>query len=138
MSNLTITKRQLDDVVVVDLDGPIALGESNRQLHEAIRSLVQDEKKHVVLNLAKVSRIDSSGLGELIAGYATLEKSGGTLRLANMSDRVIELMTMTKLLTVFDIFDNEADAVESFNKTDRTTQPLDASAPASASAGKVL
>jgi len=140
MSNLTIIERQLDGVVFVDLDGKILLGESNRQLHEAIRLLVQEGKKNVVLNLENVTRIDSSGLGELIAGYATLERSGGTLKLMKMSERVTELMTMTKLLTVFEIFDNEDDACASFDTTkDRTTSPLDESTPRRhASGGSLL
>jgi anti-sigma B factor antagonist len=76
MSNLTITKRQREGVVIVDLEGKIAIGETNRQLHEAVHVLVQENQKNVVLNLTKVSGIDSIGLGELIAGYATLEKNG--------------------------------------------------------------
>jgi anti-sigma B factor antagonist len=139
MSNLTITKRQREGVVIVDLDGKIALGETNRQLHEAIRVLVQENKKNVVLNLAKVSGIDSSGLGELIAGYATLEKNDGTLKLVNLGPRVTELMTITKLLTVFDVFENETDAIASFETPeDKTTQPLDQSVPRSASGGSLL
>jgi len=77
MSDLTIIERQVDGVVFVDLDGKILLGESNRQLHDAVRLLVQEGKKNVVLNLESVTRIDSSGLGELIASFATLEKNGG-------------------------------------------------------------
>ena len=81
MSDLTIIERQVDGVVFVDLDGKILLGESNRQLHDAVRLLVQEGKKNVVLNLESVTRIDSSGLGELIASFATLEKNGGKLKL---------------------------------------------------------
>lgn len=118
MGDLNITKRQVQGVVIVDLEGKIALGETNRQLHETIRLLVQEGKKSIVLNLSKVTTIDSSGLGELIAGYATLEKNDGTLKLANIPDRVIELMTITKLYTVFDVFETEADAVASFDALD--------------------
>lgn len=114
MSTLTITKRQADGVTIVDLAGKIALGETNQQLHESIRQIVQDGNKNVVLNLTNVSMIDSSGLGELVGSYATLEKNGGTLKLANIPERLLELMTITKLYTVFDIFGSEAEAVASF------------------------
>jgi anti-sigma B factor antagonist len=130
MSDLTIIERQVDGVVFVDLDGKILLGESNRQLHDAVRLLVQEGKKNVVLNLESVTRIDSSGLGELIASFATLEKNGGKLKLMKMPSRVTELMTITKLLTVFDIFENEDDACASFDLTkDKTTGPLNQSTP---------
>lgn len=115
MSDLNITKRQVQGVVIVDLAGKIALGDTNRQLHETMRELVAEGKKNVVLNLAKVTMIDSSGLGELVAGYATLEKNDGTLKLANIPARVTELMTITKLYTVFEIFESEEDAIASFD-----------------------
>ncbi len=120
MSNLTISKRQAEGVTIVDLAGKVALGETNQQLHESMRQLVQEGKKNVVLNLANVTMIDSSGLGELVAGYATLEKNDGTLKLANIPDRILELMTITKLYTVFDVFENEADAVASFGNPTET------------------
>jgi anti-sigma B factor antagonist len=101
-------------VTIVDLAGKIALGESNRALHEAIRSLTSEGEKSIILNLANVTLIDSSGLGELVASYASVERSGGSLKLANLSDRFVELITITKLYTVFDVFDNEADALASF------------------------
>jgi anti-sigma B factor antagonist len=114
MSDLNISNRQSGNVTIVDLSGKIALGESNRALHEAIRGLTADGKKNILLNLANVSIIDSSGLGELVAGYASVERSGGSLKLSNLSDRNIELITITKLYTVFDVFDNEAEALASF------------------------
>lgn len=114
MSELNITKRKSGSVTIVDLGGKIALGESNRALHEAIRGLTSEGEKNILLNLANVTVIDSSGLGELVASYASVERNGGSLKLANLSDRFIELITITKLYTVFDIFDNEADALASF------------------------
>lgn len=114
MSDLNISNRQSGNITIVDLSGKIALGESNRALHEAIRGLTADGKKNILLNLANVSIIDSSGLGELVAGYASVERSGGSLKLSNLSDRNIELITITKLYTVFDVFDNEAEALASF------------------------
>ena len=114
MSELNISQRQSGSVTIVDLAGKIALGESNRALHEAIRGLTADGNKSILLNLANVTLIDSSGLGELVASYASVERNGGALKLANLSDRFIELITITKLYTVFDIFDSEADALASF------------------------
>ena len=114
MSDLNISQRQSGNVTIIDLSGKIALGESNRALHEAIRGLTSEGPKNILLNLANVSVIDSSGLGELVAGYASVERSGGTLKLSNLSDRNIQLITITKLYTVFDVFDNEAEALASF------------------------
>ena len=114
MSDLKISTRQSGDVTILDLAGKIALGDTNRELHEAIRGLTGDGKKSILLNLANVNLIDSSGLGELVASYASVERSGGAMKLSNLSDRFIELITITKLYTVFDIFDNEADALASF------------------------
>jgi anti-sigma B factor antagonist len=126
MSNLTITKRPVNGVVILDLVGKIRLGEGNLDLHRTLRSLVEQNEKKVLLNLGNVSSIDSSGLGELVAGYTTLEKSGGELKLLNLTERVSELMMITKLLTVFDVYEDEATAIASFKPDiERTTQPLD-------------
>lgn len=130
MSNLNITERRSDSVVILDLEGKIRLGEGNLELHQTLRLLVERGEKRILLNLADVSNIDSSGLGELIAGYATLQKNDGDLKLFNLTDRVNELMVITKLLTVFEIYDNEADAVNSFSdaQTDETQTINEASA----------
>jgi len=114
MSDLNISTRKSGDVTIVDLSGKIALGESNRALHDAIKKLVEDGNKNLLLNLADVKVIDSSGLGELVAGYASAERNGGAMKMMNLSDRFIELIHITKLYTVFDVFDNEADALASF------------------------
>lgn len=114
MSELNISTRKSGSITIVDLAGKIALGESNRALHEAIRGLTSEGEKNILLNLANVTVIDSSGLGELVASYASVERNGGSLKLANLSDRFIELITITKLYTVFDVFDNEAEALASF------------------------
>lgn len=121
MSDLSILNRQSGNVTILDLAGKIALGETNRELHQAIRGLNGEGKKNILLNLASVTLIDSSGLGELVASYASVERNGGTLKLANLSDRFIELITITKLYTVFDIFDNEADALASFEAASEAT-----------------
>ncbi len=114
MSGLSINKREVDGVLVMDLDGRVSLGETNRQVHEALREAVAEGKKNVVLNMAKVSAVDSSGLGELVAGYSTLSAAGGSLKLINLPERVTDIMTITKLYTVFDIYDSEAAGIASF------------------------
>jgi len=86
MSDLNISTRQSGGVTIVDLSGKIALGESNRALHESIKGLIEAGNKNILLNLAKVTVIDSSGLGELVAGYASAERNGGAMKLANLSD----------------------------------------------------
>ena len=114
MKSLTVRQRQVRGVLVVDLEGVIILGETNRQLHEAIRQAVAGSKRDVLLNLAKVTRIDSSGLGELISGYATVKGSGGALKLSGLPPSVADLISMTKLLTVFEVYEDERSAVDSF------------------------
>ena len=122
MSGLNITQRRVGGVVILDLDGKIALGETNRSLHESLKVLAESDEKNVLVNLARVTAIDSSGLGELVAGFASLERSGGSMKLLNLPERITEIMTITKLLTVFDIFENEADAVASFGEAADTAQ----------------
>ena len=139
MSSLTLNKRQVDGAVIVDLDGKIALGESNTELHQSLRQLVAEGKKHVVLNMQKVTGIDSSGLGSIVAGYSTLQNAGGSLKLLNLSDRVTDLMTITKLYTVFDIYDDEAAAVKSFNiPEEAVTERIDDGSSSEAKAGSSL
>jgi anti-sigma B factor antagonist len=118
MSSLTINKRQVNGVVIVDLDGRIALGESNTELHQSLRQLVAEGKRNIILNLAKVTAIDSSGLGSIVAGYSTLKAAGGSLKLINLPERVSDLMTITKLYTVFDIYDDEAAGINSFDNAE--------------------
>jgi anti-sigma B factor antagonist len=115
MSNLTIHERQFRGVTILDLAGKITIGGSNRELHEAIKRLVHEGKTQIILNLEKVSYIDSSGLGELVAGFSTLKANNGALKLLRVPDRVVDLMTITKLYTVFEIFGEEIDAVYSFD-----------------------
>jgi anti-sigma B factor antagonist len=115
MNNLNISERRNQSVTILDLMGNIRIGESNVELHNILRFLVEKGEKKILLNLGDVSYIDSSGLGELVAGYTTLQKAGGEMKLLNLTKRVTELMVITKLLTVFEIFDNETEAVGSFN-----------------------
>ncbi|HEY8559205.1 MAG TPA: STAS domain-containing protein [Pyrinomonadaceae bacterium] len=122
MKNLNITERRSDLITILDLAGNIRLGDGSAELHEALRLLVEKGAKAVLLNMANVAHIDSSGLGELVSAYTTLHRAGGELKLFNLSDRAHELMTMTKLLTVFDVYDNESEAIQSFNdKSSKST-----------------
>jgi anti-sigma B factor antagonist len=132
MSSLQISKRNADGVLVLDLKGPITIGEGNIDLHRMIRSLVEQNEKRILLNLGDVTYIDSSGLGELVAGYTSVERNGGEMKMVNLTKRVTELMMITKLLTVFDVFDDEATAIKSFAADEEKveTGPLDAPARA--------
>lgn len=114
MNYLTITKRLSQNVTIFDLEGKIFLGESIVDFRRAIRDLPEDGKKKILLNMANITHIDSSGLGELVAGLLDSQKNGGELKLLSLSRQVTELMKMTKLLTVFETFEDETDALNSF------------------------
>ena len=114
MKNLNITERRNNSIVILDLEGNIRLGEGSRELHDKIRHLVDNGEKKILLNLANISYIDSSGLGELVAGYTTLQKHAGEMKLLHLTGRITELMMITKLLTVFDVYENEQEAIDSF------------------------
>lgn len=123
MDSLTISQRRERDVVILDLAGKITLGGTNSQLRNAIRGLVAEGEKSVVLNLTAATYVDSSGLGEIVAGYSSLRRNDGYLKLANVSDRVMDLMTITKLYTVFEVYKTEAEAIESFHEADGQSFP---------------
>ena len=114
MAQLTINQRQAGDVAILDLDGEIRIGDSATALRGAIRELVAGGSKKILLNLKGVRYIDSSGIGELIANFTTVNRSGGQLKLLNLTEKVQDLLVITKLLTVFDVYDNEADGLSSF------------------------
>jgi anti-sigma B factor antagonist len=129
MSKLSMTKRAGDrGVAIIDLSGNITLGGGNIFLKQTLRSLAEQNEKKVLLNLSDVHYIDSSGLGELVAGYTSIGKTGGELKRLNLTDRVKDLMMITKLLTVFDAYDDEATAVAAFkdDEAEYITGPLDA------------
>ncbi len=109
-----LSPRQVGDVTVVDVSGRITLGEGSSNLREGIRELVAKGNKKIVLNLADVSYIDSSGIGELVSGFTTVTNAGGSLKLLNLTQRVKDLLQITKLYTVFDVYDDEPHAVRSF------------------------
>lgn len=114
MADLNITERKKDSVTILDLRGDIRLSGGNAVLHNALRSLVERGEKRVLLNLADVAHIDSVGLGEIVSSFTTMQRNGGEMKLLHLTDRVNELMMITKLLTVFDVFDNEDEAIASF------------------------
>jgi anti-sigma B factor antagonist len=106
--------RQVDSVNVVDLSGRITLGEGCSQLRELIRDLLAKGHKKILLNLGEVTYIDSSGIGELVSGFTAVSNQGGQLKLLNLTKKVQDLLQITKLLTVFDVHDDEAKAIASF------------------------
>jgi anti-sigma B factor antagonist len=111
---LTIASREVDGVNVLDLSGRITLGEGSVQLRDAIRDLISKGQKNILLNLGDVNYIDSSGLGELVSAYTTAKNQAAGLKLLKLSKKVHDLLQLTKLYTVFDIYDDEASAIASF------------------------
>jgi anti-sigma B factor antagonist len=108
--------RELGGVTVVDLEGRIVLGEESNAMREQVKSLLAANKKKIVLNMANVTYIDSAGLGTLVASFHSARSQGATLKLANLGDKFREVLQVTKLLTVFEVFNNEATAVASFGR----------------------
>ena len=114
MINLLINQRQVEDVTVLDLKGRERIRGATLALHESIRCLAGEGKIQVLLDLAWVKHIDSGGLGELVSSHVTLDEKGGALKLMHMTESVHERMTKTNLLTVFDVYDDEPEALASF------------------------
>ena len=112
--SVKLTTRQVGDVTVLDVAGRITLGEGSATLRDAMRDMVSKGQKKILLNLAEVSYIDSSGIGELVSGFTTVTNSGGALKLLNLNKRVKDLLQITKLYTVFDVHEDEAGAIRSF------------------------
>jgi anti-sigma B factor antagonist len=110
---LKLSTRTVDDILVVDCAGRIVFGEESAELRETVKKLIAQSGR-IVLNLAHVSYIDSGGLGTLVALYTTARSAGGSIKLANLTERVGDLLQVTKLLTVFEVFDSEKGALESF------------------------
>ena len=112
--SMKATVRQVDSVTVVDVRGRITLGEDCKLLREVIREQLAKDHKNLLLNLADVTYIDSSGIGELVSAYTAISNQGGQLKLLNLTKRVHDLLQITKLYTVFDIHNDEATAISSF------------------------
>jgi anti-sigma B factor antagonist len=112
---MDIKERVVGGVSILDLSGKIVLGEGDVQVKERIKDLLSDGQRRILLNLAEVNYIDSAGLGTLIGSYTTVKRDGGSLKLVNLTKRIQDLLAITKLITVFETFDNEAEALASFN-----------------------
>jgi anti-sigma B factor antagonist len=112
--SVKLNTRQVGDVTVIDVSGRITLGEGSSALRDAMRELMTQGHKKILLNLGEVSYIDSSGIGELVSGFTTVTNNGGQLKLLSLTKRVKDLLQITKLYTVFDVHDDEAAAVRSF------------------------
>jgi anti-sigma B factor antagonist len=113
---LKLTTREVDGVAVLALDGRIVLGEETNALREKVKNLLSQGKKKLVLDMKNVTTIDSSGLGALVAAYSSAKSGGAMLRLSNLGSHLNQLLQVTKLLTVFEVSNTEADAVRSFSK----------------------
>jgi anti-sigma B factor antagonist len=114
MAELNINERLAGDVTVLDMSGKITIGEGSVALRTAIRRLLEEGRKKILLNLSGVGYIDSSGIGELVSSYTAINKENGQLKLLNLTQKLQDLLAITKLLTVFDVYEDEAEALNSF------------------------
>jgi len=112
---MKFSTRKAGDVVVIDVDGQILLGDGDVEIKLAVDDLLKQGSKKILLNLAKVPYLDSAGLGEIIRCFTALRKSGGDFKLLSPNRRIIDLLTITKLLNVFDCYENESAALASFS-----------------------
>ena len=112
---MQIEERVVNDVTILDLKGKITLGDGDEILKDKINSLVLQNRRRILLNLAEVPYIDSAGLGEVVRTYTTVSRQGGQLKLVNLTKRITDLLSITKLLTVFETFDSEAEALKSYS-----------------------
>jgi anti-sigma B factor antagonist len=114
MAELNIQEREADDVTILDMSGKVTIGEGSVALRSAIRGLLEKGRKKILLNLAGVGYIDSSGIGELVASFTAINKEDGQLKLLNLTQKLQDLLAITKLLTVFDVYEDEAEALGSY------------------------
>ncbi|HEX8853124.1 MAG TPA: STAS domain-containing protein [Pyrinomonadaceae bacterium] len=114
MAELNIRERQAGDVTILDMEGKITIGEGSVAVRGAVRRLLEEGKKKILLNLAAVGYVDSSGIGELVSSFTTINREGGELKLLNLTQKIQDLLAITKLLTVFDVYDDESAALNSF------------------------
>ena len=111
---MKIVERQVNDVLILDLVGKIMIGEGDDALREAVTRLVDGGRTKIVLNLAEVPYVDSAGLGEIVRCYTTVSRKGGKLKLINLTKKIQDLLAITKLLTVFEVYESEEEAIRSF------------------------
>lgn len=114
MAELSIKERAAGDITILDMDGKITIGEGSVALRGTIRRLLEEGKKKILLNLGGVGYIDSSGIGELVSSFTSINKEQGQLKLLSLTNKLKDLLGITKLLTVFDVYENESDALSSF------------------------
>jgi anti-sigma B factor antagonist len=119
--NMTTSTREVAGVTIVDISGRIELGEESAAVRDIVSNLLSTGHKHILLNLGEVNYIDSSGLGILVSSFTSARKQGGELKLLNLTNKVSDLMQITKLYTVFDISNDEAAAVKSFGQSTAAT-----------------
>ena len=112
--SLKMSNREVNGIVIIDLSGQLTLGESSAAIRDEVRDQTSQGSRKILLNLANVTYIDSAGLGELTAAYTSVKNRGGELKLLNLTKRVHDLMQITKLYTVFDVYDDEKKAITSF------------------------
>jgi len=112
---MQIEERAVGDVIVLDLKGRVTLGEGDQLLKDKVNSLVNQGRRRIVLNLAGVPYVDSAGLGEIVGSYTTVSRQSGSLKLLNLTRKITDLLAITKLLTVFETFESEDEAVRSFS-----------------------
>ena len=115
MAELNISERQAGDVTILDLSGKITIGEGSVALRTTIRRLLGEGRNKILLNLASVGYIDSSGIGELVSSFTAVNKESGQLKLLKLTQKIQDLLAITKLLTVFDVFDDEGEALGSYD-----------------------
>ena len=121
---MQIAERESGSVTILDLSGKIILGEDSTLLKDKLQSLLHQGKRNVLLNLGQVPYVDSAGLGSLVAAYTTVTREGGSLKLANVTRKMQDLLSITKLLTVFDTYDAEPAALASFGATTAEGAPV--------------
>ncbi len=114
---MQIQERTVNDITILDLQGKMTLGEGDELLRDKVNSLLHQGRKKIVLDLEHVPYIDSAGLGEIVRTYTSVSRQGGKMKLLNLTKRIQDLLSITKLLTVFETFDSEADAVKSFTES---------------------
>ena len=111
---MQIEERAVGDVMILDLKGKLTIGEGDEFLKDKINSLIQQGHRKLLMNLEGVPYVDSAGLGEIVRTYTTVSRQGGSLKLLNLTKRIEDLLAITKLLTVFDTYDSEQEALDSF------------------------
>jgi anti-sigma B factor antagonist len=111
---MKIAKRKKGDVLILDLEGKILIGEGIEELREAINNAIKEKETRLLLNFAQVPYLDSTGLGEVVRSYTSVKKEGGTVKIVNLTNKVHDLLSVTKLITVFETFEDEEKAIASF------------------------